>query len=76
MKGKGTLHVVTLDCWKERIVDLIKLFNNISFSHVYREDNQEVDSLSKQDLQKQPRIIAYYLCEEGHQGPTMFLNLY
>jgi ribonuclease HI len=76
LKGKGTLQVVTLDCWKERIVDLIKLFRTISFAHVYREDNQEADSLSKQALQKHPRIIAYYLCEEGHEGPTMFLNLY
>jgi ribonuclease HI len=43
LKGKGSLQVVTLESWKERITDLIKLFRDISFGHVYREDNQEAD---------------------------------
>jgi ribonuclease HI len=33
--GKGRLQVVTLECWKDRLIDLIKLFHNITFQHVY-----------------------------------------
>jgi ribonuclease HI len=50
LKGKGRLQVVTLESWKERIAYPFKLFRDISFGHVYREDNQEVDHLSKQVL--------------------------
>jgi ribonuclease HI len=76
LKRKGALQVVTLDCWKDKISDLIKLFGTISFAHVFREENQEAVSLSKQALQNQPGIIAYNLWEGGHEGPPLFLNLY
>jgi ribonuclease HI len=54
LKGKGALQVVTLESWKEIISDLINQFRDISFDHVYREDNQEVDYLSKRALMKLP----------------------
>ena len=76
LKGKGSLKVVTLKCWKERITYLIKMFRDISFGHVYQEDNQEADQLSKKVLLRHLGYIAYYLCEEGHEGPTIFLSLY
>jgi len=58
------------------ITELIKCFRKIYFAHVFREANKEADSLSKQALKKKPGIIAYYLCEEGREGPNMFLNLF
>ena len=73
---KGALQVVTLDCWKDRISDLIKLFKAITFSHIYKEDNEEADCLSKQALQKQSGKITYNLWEYNHEGSTMFLKLY
>jgi ribonuclease HI len=76
LQGKGRLQVVSLECWKDRILEIIKHFRKISFTHVFREGNQEADSLSKQALKKDPGKIAYYLCEEGHEGPHMFLNLF
>jgi hypothetical protein len=37
--GKGRLQVISLECWKDRLVDLIKLFQHITFDHVYMDDN-------------------------------------
>ena len=45
--------MISLECWKDRLVDLIKLFQHITFDLVYRDDNTEADNLSKQALQKQ-----------------------
>jgi phosphoribosyl-ATP pyrophosphohydrolase len=59
--------VVSLECWKDGILEIIKHFQKLSFTHVLREENQEADSLSKQALQKDPDKIAYYLCEEGRE---------
>jgi hypothetical protein len=74
--GKRSLQVITLDCWKDNINALITSFHKISFSHVYREENQLVDSLSKQALNKDPGKLTYFQCVEEHEGPHMFLNLY
>jgi hypothetical protein len=65
-----------LDCWKERVPELLKLFQKISFEHIYREDNTEADRLSKMALIKAPGFIEYFQVEGGHGGPHMFLNLY
>jgi ribonuclease HI len=76
LRGKGRLQVVSLDCWKDRLIELIKLFQKISFAHVYREENKEADNLSKQALLKVPGKIVYFQCEEDHEGPHMFLDLF
>jgi ribonuclease HI len=47
LTGKGRLQVVTLDYWKHRLRGLIDIFHSISFAHVYREDNEVADNLSK-----------------------------
>jgi len=57
LKGKGRLQVVILDCWKLKLRRLIDLFHHISFAHVYREDNEMADRLSKQALLKDPGKI-------------------
>jgi hypothetical protein len=33
--------------WMTKIRELIPLFTNIKFDHIYREENMEVDALSK-----------------------------
>jgi len=76
LKRKGNLQVLTLDCWKERIRDLSKLFSLITFSHIYRDSNKEADPFSKKSLQMQTWKIDYNLWEDGNEGPTLFLNLY
>jgi ribonuclease HI len=76
LKGKSHLQVATLECWKVRIGELIKLFQKITFSHVYREYNKVADNLSKYALLQVPGKIVYYCCEEEHEGPLQFLDLY
>jgi ribonuclease HI len=76
LNRKGALQVVTLDCWKDRISDLIKLFRTITFPIFSEKITKRLTCLSKQALQKQPGNIAYNLWEDGHEGPTLFLNLY
>jgi ribonuclease HI len=76
LKGKGCLQVDALECWKDCIREITKLFQKISFSHVYREGNTVADNLSKCALHQAPRKIVYFMCEEDHEGPYQFLDLY
>jgi ribonuclease HI len=55
----GSLQVISIDCWKDRVKELIKLFSVITFAHVYREENQEADLLSKKALSERAGAIAY-----------------
>jgi hypothetical protein len=34
--------VILLECWKDRLVELIKVFQHIFFEHVYRDQNSDV----------------------------------
>jgi len=43
---------------------------------VYREENKEADNLSKQAFLKVPEKIDYFQCEEDHEGPHMFLDIF
>ena len=76
LKGKGTLQVVTLYGWKDRISKLLTLFRYISCAHIYKEENQEADRLSKRALNNCLGRIAYNQWEGGHEGPTLFLNMF
>jgi ribonuclease HI len=76
LNRKGSLQVVSLERWKERIKDILKVFRNITFAHIYREENQEADRLSKLALTKPSGSIAYNQWECGHEGPTLFLKMY
>jgi hypothetical protein len=76
LRDKGRLHVISLEFWKDRLVDLTKLFQHISFEHVYREDNSEANNLSKQALHKQPGKIIYFQCVEEHEGPPLSRDLF
>jgi hypothetical protein len=75
-RGKGSLQVFTLECWKRRLNDLLNIFHNVTFQHVYRESISEADKLSKQALLKVPGKIEYFQCEGHHEGPHLYLDLY
>jgi ribonuclease HI len=72
----GSLQVISIDCWKDRVRELIKQFSVITFAHVYREENQEADFLSKQALMERPGAIAFYQWNEGHEGPRTYIKMY
>jgi len=77
LNEKGTLRSVSIDCWKDRIKELIKFFSFTSFVHVYREENQEADFfLSKKALTCGLGTIAYNQWEDGQEGPKLFLKMY
>jgi ribonuclease HI len=50
LNDKGRLHGCAIECWKLRIKDLLKNFEGIIFSHIYRDFNKEADILSKQAI--------------------------
>jgi len=76
LNKRGAIQYITLESWKERIIDTLTRFRNILFAHIYREWNQEVDRLSKPSLTKLPRSISYTHWEDGNQGPTHYLKLF
>jgi ribonuclease HI len=76
LREKGSLQMLDLECWKERLFELIIFFQNISFDHIYREDNTEADMLSKLAMLKFSGTIEYFQVEGGHAGPHMFIELY
>jgi hypothetical protein len=76
LSRKGSLQVISLDCWKDKITDIFTSFQNISFNHVYREENKEADNLSKQALSRDPGKLIYFQCIEENEGPHCFLDLY
>jgi hypothetical protein len=76
LRGNDSLQVLTLECWKGRLSDLIKLFHNVSFEHIYHEDNSKADMLSKQALLKASGKIEYFQCEGDHEDPHLYLDLY
>jgi hypothetical protein len=71
LNNKGKLKVLALDCWKEKIRDLIKNFREISFEHIFQESNMEADQLSNASLQKKEGLISYNKWVEGAMGQTM-----
>ena len=58
-----------------QIKGLCEVFRTIIFTHIYRDFNKQEDELSKRDLLKQEGKIFYNQLVEGHEGPTLILNL-
>jgi ribonuclease HI len=62
---KCNLFVSYLMGWMEKIRNLIPLFQDIKFEHIYREENVEVDSLSKKSLQVPEERIHFTKWQDG-----------
>jgi len=76
LKYKGKLQVISLDCWKDRIIHLNRTFRSINYSHIYKDFNKDAYILSKKELHMQEGKINYNQWEEGNEGLSLFLNLY
>jgi ribonuclease HI len=76
LNNKGKLQVTSLDCWKEKIIDLIKNLEEISFMHIFLDSNLEENLLSKRCLQQQDCLISYNKLVEGSMGQTLYLKLF
>jgi ribonuclease HI len=76
LNGRGNLNAYALLGWMNMIKALKKLFKNISFDHIYREQNMIADALSKKALKAPEGLITYNKWIEGHEGPSYNLQLY
>jgi ribonuclease HI len=75
LNGLADFQVADLKCWKERTRAATKLFNNLTFSHIYREQNIEANILSKKAMFLPSGQIRYTRWEEGNEGPSTMINL-
>ena len=76
LNHKCNLYVTSLMGWMEKIRILITLFKDIRFEHIYKEENVEADTLSKQALQVPEGRIHFNKWQEGQEGPPLSLRLY
>lgn len=65
VKGKTSLKTLELCHWLDSIVLQKKAFSWITFDHVYKDFNQEVDDLSKLDFGDMDSIIHYSFNLDG-----------
>ena len=63
--GRNTIRVPHLQHLLVEIHNLKAMFRRISFAHIYRELNEEVEFLSKQALAYQPRLMEIEEVVEG-----------
>jgi len=66
LNKRGAIHALSLERWKERIIETLPLFRDISFSHIYGEENIEADYLSKKALSNLSGNIAFTQWEDGN----------
>lgn len=59
VNNKHSIQVIQLIPWMDKIRSIICLMPGISFSHVYREYNQEADTLSKEALGIQEGFVRH-----------------
>ena len=61
--------------WMEKICELITFFTTITFDHIYREENEEENILSKKTLQVPEGRIHFSKWKDGHVGLPLSLRL-
>ena len=75
LNNKATLNPGTLSYWIERIHALKRSFYTISFTHVYREKNNEADRLSKKGLEGVFREMHYELINSNGSVASGKINI-
>jgi len=58
------------------VKELKNIFSVITFDHVYREENQEADFLSKKALTDPLGTLFYNQQINGHEEPNYQLKMY
>lgn len=75
LNGLVEFKVAALECWKMRTTEATLQFRKLIFTHIYREENREADSLSKRALHLPPGQIYFTIWEDGNEGPAIKLKL-
>ena len=76
LNGLADFQVAALECWKKRTKEATLQFRKLIFTHIYREENCEADSLSKRALHLPPGQICFIIWEDGNEGPAIKLMLW
>jgi hypothetical protein len=76
LNSRGKLQVSSLLGWMDRTRELQQKFRHITHLHTPRENNKQVDALSKISLQKQVGLLSYNHWLENHEGPSFFINIF
>ena len=67
VNGESSLNMVNLEAWCYNTKMLISSFTHVDFSHVYREYNKRVDTLSKAWLNAVSGHLTFTeICEGEH----------
>lgn len=72
---KSKLCSVYIECWKQKIRVLTKLFADIKFQHIPRAHNGEADALSKRALKEAGRLIIFH-SDVGVDSHMTILNIF
>jgi ribonuclease HI len=73
---KGQLHAVNIESWKIKTKELTRNFKDISYQHIYREHNKEVNLLSKRALKEPKGRLSVYHWDNGEKIPLTHLNIF
>jgi len=73
---KGRLHAVHFEGWKLKTIELVTIFQDISFHHIYRDHNKEADSLSKRALREPKGRLTFFHWESGIESQHSHLNIF
>jgi hypothetical protein len=75
LRGQADFNVATLESWKERTKEATHCFRKLSVTHIFREENNEADTLSKKALYLPPGHFCFTKWEDGNEGPTIKINM-
>jgi hypothetical protein len=75
LNEKADLQAVALECWKEITLEASRHIKSLSFSHIYREDNRDVGTLSNEALTMPLGQLQYSQWEDDNEGHSISLNL-
>jgi ribonuclease HI len=76
LNKRGRLQACAIEGWKGKVHGLLKMFQDISFHHIYRAHNKEADILSKKSFMEPEGRITFYSWENGIEGHREHISLF
>jgi ribonuclease HI len=75
LNKRGKLQACAIEGWKVKVLGLLKMFQDISFQHIYMTHNIEADILSKKSFMEPEGRISFYSWENGIEGHREYISL-
>jgi hypothetical protein len=73
---KSNLHSVQIEGWKNKTLQLSKLFTDICFLHIPRAFNTEADALSKTALKGVVGSLSISHCDSGIESSSTSICIF